>query len=122
MEANILVISTADDYVGENVSHLLATLGKGLEVKLTTVQNLEKWLTAKWDYAIILNHCMNVSDAIFSGKVIRRVEMEFKNPQNDDECRETDAAIRKRILEFYINDIQGKEMMGADSCGAFCDL
>ena len=53
---------------------------------------------------------------------MRRVEMEFEDPQTDDECAKADAQIRKRLLEFYINDVQGKEMMGSDSCGAFCDL
>lgn len=121
METKIIVISKHADYVALGVMSMLHSLDTELEVLLCTLDTLEKNLQSKWDYAIILNHCIKVSSPLFIGKVMHRIEMEFHIPKNDKECVAIDKVIRKRILEFYMVDIQGRETLGADSCGAFCD-
>ncbi len=122
MKEKIVVISTYIDYVAETVAHQLQSMGKGLDVTSIDVDHIDKELHGKWDYAILLNHSIALNDSRLHGNVLRVVEMEFPNPENDEECAKVDAAIRRRIIEFYLNDIEGREMLGADSCGAFCDL
>ncbi len=122
MRERVAVISNASDYVSQSVVHQLSSLGKGLEVVSITVDQLENKLTGKWDYAILLNQSIDPTDSCLQGKVMRSVKMEFPSPMNDEECDKIDATIRRRIIEFYLNDIEGREMLGADSCGAFCDL
>lgn len=122
METKILVISAHADYVALGVMSMLHSVDEKLKVSLSTVAELEKKLVNKWDFAIILNHCIETSAPLFVGKVMRRIEMDFHLPKNDKECVAVDKVIRKRILEFYMVDIQGREMLGADSCGAFCDI
>ena len=121
MEANVLVLSSVDDYVSEMVSHELASLGKGVEVLRMTVVQWTEEQKGKWDHAILLNHCMELNDPRLSGWIMHVVEMEFPNPANDEDCVRIDAMIRRRVIEFYLNDIQGKEMLGADSSGRVCD-
>lgn len=38
------------------------------------------------------------------------------------EAHETESELRKRLFDFYLKELLGKEILGEDSCGACCDL
>ena len=61
MEAKILVVTQHDNYVAEDVKHFLSSLGKGIEGDLIEVAQLDKLGHGKWDYAIVLNHCIDIN-------------------------------------------------------------
>ena len=39
----------------------------------------------------------------------------LSNHENPDQ-------LKKTLFDFYLRQVEGKEMLGADSCGAFCDI
>ena len=86
--------------------------------------------TKNWDYVVIINQCIKPYDEQFTGNVLHWESLQLKDYVQATDDNETiyDYYIRVRdrvryqLMNFYLTILGGKEMIGADSCGAECDI
>ncbi|MEG1616342.1 MAG: arsenate reductase ArsC [Bacteroidales bacterium] len=102
----------------------------GIDISAHTSDPVEKYLNEEWDYVITVCGGANESCPAFTGKVKNRIHMGFDDPSHvtgtpefvHSEFVRVRDEIKKGFFDFYLNEILDREMLGADSCGAECDL
>lgn len=99
----------------------------GIDISHHTSDSVELYLNEEWDYVITVCGGANESCPAFAGKVKHRLHMGFDDPSDAKGSPEFIRAefirvrdeIRKRFSEFYVTEIQQKELPEC-SCGGNC--
>jgi arsenate reductase len=99
----------------------------GVDISHHTSDSVEKYLDEEWDYVITVCGGANESCPMFTGKVKHRLHFGFEDPSEAvgteefimSEFRRIRDDIKKRFAEFYVKDIEGKELPKC-SCGGNC--
>lgn len=107
----------------------------GIDIAHWIPEKVDKYLAEDWDYVIFLCRESFDTRSDFIGKVRNYLPIYFDNPmpvetlfnnpiQNSVYIRfvKLRDQMKARLFDFYLKEIHGKEMLGADSCGAECDL
>lgn len=96
----------------------------GIDLSIHTPKSVDMYLNEAWDYVITVCGGANETCPMFSGKVGKRLYIGFDDPSDAkgsntfimSEFRRVRDEIRKRFAEFYITDIQKRELPKC-SCG-----
>lgn len=99
----------------------------GIDLSTHTPKSVEMYLDEAWDYVITVCGGANETCPMFSGKVGKRMHIGFDDPSDAQgleafimsEFRRVRDEIRKRFAEFYITEIQKRELPKC-SCGGKC--
>ncbi|MGL4292467.1 MAG: hypothetical protein ACRCSQ_02645 [Bacteroidales bacterium] len=102
----------------------------GIDISKYSCNHFSVKTDEKWDYVIALEGKKIKRQAKIIGRVGCWVSMDFPDPSKQSGSVETIRVnyqvvcneIRDRLFDFYLLQIRGKEILGADSCGAECDL
>ena len=97
----------------------------GIDLSTHTPKSVEMYLNETWDYVITVCGGANETCPMFSGKVSKRIHIGFDDPSDAlgseafimSEFRRVRDEIRKRFAEFYITDIQKREL---PKCSCSC--
>ncbi|MEG1585689.1 MAG: arsenate reductase ArsC [Bacteroidales bacterium] len=111
--------------------HAIAVMKEAnVDISRYTCDEVGKYVSQDWDYVVSV-----VGDALrgqvpFTGWIGQRLYFDLPDPSQQSgpavqlhadyllACNE----IRDRIFDFYLRELLGKEILGADSCGIECDL
>lgn len=99
----------------------------GIDLSTHTPKSVEMYLNEAWDYVITVCGGANETCPMFSGKVGKRMHIGFDDPSDAQgsetfimsEFRRVRDEIRKRFAEFYITEIQKRELPKCN-CGGKC--
>ena len=99
----------------------------GIDLSTHTPKSVEMYLDEAWDYVITVCGGANETCPMFSGKVGKRMHIGFDDPSDAQgseafimsEFHRVRDEIRKRFAEFYITEIQKRELLKC-SCGGKC--
>ncbi len=102
----------------------------GIDISGRIPHPVNEFLDLNWDYLLILNQCADDKHPLFTGNILHRVYMEFDAieslkyapEQLQESYQRVRDEVRFRLFDFYLRDLCGKEILGADSCGVSCDL
>ena len=97
----------------------------GIDLSTHTPKSVEMYLDEAWDYVITVCGGANETCPMFSGKVGKRMHIGFDDPSDAqgseafimNEFRRVRDEIRKRFAEFYITEIQKREL---PKCSCSC--
>ncbi|MGL5684092.1 MAG: hypothetical protein ACRDDZ_13730 [Marinifilaceae bacterium] len=75
-------------------------------------------------YLIILNkNEATPQTPLLNNSKTQKIELHHSNMHNTPEAYVgIGKELRDEMFSFYLHEIKGKEMLGADSCGAECDI
>lgn len=102
----------------------------GIDISAQIPNPVSEFLDLNWDYLLIINQCADDKYPLFTGNILHRVYMEFDAIESLkcmpekllESYQRVRDEIRFRLFDFYLRDLCGKEILGADSCGVSCDL
>ena len=91
---------------------------------------LTSFQAQNWDYVLLINLDEEADLPTFSGNVLHRMTFHFdaldalhaKSVTTETAYQVLRDQIRYQLFDFYLRDLCGQEMLGADSCGVWCDL
>ena len=106
----------------EVMSEVHADIDELSQLSLSEVQS------RKWDYFIYFftaDTSFSIPTILAQSKIGLSISNDSFHPAIDNQVREYRKLrdeIRDLIFDVYLKTMQGKEMLGADSCGVTCDL
>ena len=102
----------------------------GIDISSQLCETSSQFMAEKWDYAIVINNCIDNTNPFYSENIKNRIYMDFEDVSDlmeeaeytKDYFEHTREDVRNKIFDFYMRDMCGKDMLGSDSCGVECDL
>ncbi len=102
----------------------------GIDISLYKCDDLDKSLSENWDFVISVAGDELLSNLCFSGKTVKRYSVQLPYPEEEtgdkahkkEIYEQTIDDVRVMMFDFYLKEIKEKDILGADSCGAECDL
>ena len=130
-DKNIVAIATSEE-TDITLDHIAAEVMDEVNISLSN-ENIEHYSTclfANWDYILVINYCMELNNPLFIGNIYKWENLELtipdtvnmKNESIQDYYMNVRDILKYQLLKFYLTNINGKEMLGSDSCGVECDL
>lgn len=102
----------------------------GIDMSRNTCEWIGKYFSQDWDYVISLAGDQLKELLCFGGRVKQILYWDFPDLSQQtgpepillEEYRIVRHELRNRCFDFYLLDLLGRQILGADSCGAECDL
>ena len=125
------IYTAGTEKAGTLDSHAVEVMKEnGIDISRYSCNKIDRFLSENWDYVISVEGDSIFSDLCFSGFVKHKLSLQLPDPEEeagsstliDEVYRQTSNDIRILLFDFYLNEINGKQILGADSCGAECDI
>lgn len=130
-DAQLTVSSAGVFGAGKQDARAIAAMqAAGVDIANETGNTVGQFLAENWDFVISVAGDALFADVKFTGWVGGKIGMELPDPaaqtgpveEIDAEYRTICHEIRNRMFDFYLQHTLGRDILGADSCGAECDL
>lgn len=102
----------------------------GIDIENYACNTIEGFLSDNWDFVISVEGEELFSDIRFTGWIGTRLGFALPDPSRqsgppeliDAEYQTACNEVRSQMFDFYLQHTLERDILGADSCGADCDL